>query len=199
MAYNFYPHSVIRDSTTVTSASVIAPGVRLARFLGAKGDPITLNHLTAIEKAQVARNLQPNAMIFQSIKSNKGEFRDDLLEVIEGVYKAGPQETITPNSLNDYAAQGRSVVYELYDVKGRNNDPQLFNLAVYIKNVHKFQTLILDYDTIDPSGALNAQLIVVMPKLDENYNVVDGSFSNQCQTIYNGLIQSNTDLIEILE
>lgn len=199
MAYKFYPPIVIKDATAVTSASSIAPGVRLARFLGAKGDPVTLNHLTAVEKAQVARNLQPNAMIFNSIKNNRGQFKDDLLEVIEGVYKAGPQETITPESLNDYAAQGRSVVYELYDVKGRNNDAKLFDLAVHIKNVYKFQTMFLDYDTIDPSGALNAQLIIVMPKLDENYNTVDGDFSNQVQTIYNGLIQSTTDLIEILE
>jgi hypothetical protein len=189
------PQYVITSETRVNGGTMLARGISVSRYLGAEGDRGSLNHIPDLNKRRIlARNLQPNAEALRSIITNQGKFKDHRLRVVEGVYKPGPLEAVTPGSINDFAAQGRVAVYELVDLQGNIDNELTYDLAVYWKDHILFDKLILDYDTYDPSGELNTQLIVIMPEMDEMYSA---SFKQEVQTRYNNSIQSENELIEI--
>lgn len=196
--YKFIPGTSILNDSTVGPNTELADGVKLARFLGVDGDPVTMDHITdTTVRARTARNLQQNAELYKSIRDNTGEFSNTTIRVIEGLYKPGPSESVTPADLNDFAQQGRSAVYELFDKSGNPLLGKSFDLAVHIKNVFRFQKLILDYDTFDPSGDLNAQIIVIFPSLDSKYDIIDGDYKNAVETRFNNNVISSTDIVEI--
>ena len=53
--------------------------------------------------------------------------------------------------------------------------------------------LILDYDTYDPNGTLNVQVILVMPKIISPWTV---QYSNTIETRFNNFVQSTNELVE---
>ena len=68
-----------------------------------------------------------------------------------------------------------------------------------------FDKITLNYDTVDPNpGSLphekiNTQIIVTMPEVDQDYDLVNGSKAQyKLETVYNDQIQTNTDLVEVL-
>lgn len=195
---SFTPEFVIKDTALVTASTILTTGVSLATFTGGSGDKGKLNKILTTDRPQIARNLQPHAELLRRSRNRSDkEFVNHRMVVVEGLYTAGPRETITPNSINWYKSKGRAVVYELHDQNGVIDIEKTFDLAVKLKNIIVFEKMILDYDTFDPVGGLNAQIIIVMPNLDEKYNVTDGSFYRNIETIYNGGAISNSDLVEV--
>ena len=127
--------------------------------------------------------------------NNDGQFRDHRLVVVEGLYEKGPTETLKGGSLNDLASDGRVVVYELVGNDGKIDRSTSFDLAVFWKDNFDYDKIILDYDTFDPDGSLNTQIIVVMPNVPDTYRV---SFKKDIETRFNNNIQSVNELVELV-
>jgi len=100
------------------------------------------------------------------------------------------------NSINDYKQTGRAIVYQLLGEDGKIDFENSFELAVYWKDFLKYQELILDYDTYDPSGELSCQIVMIMPVANENFDL---SFSKNLKTTFNGYTLSLNEVVEVLE
>lgn len=200
--YNFTTPFIINDNTEISRATELSNNVLMSTFLGGSGQRGRLSQISVSKRAQIARNLQPNAELVRRLRTNReSEFRDHRLVVVEGIYQPTQQEISASGwqeSINRYRSEGRAVVYEL-----RLNDvidvEKTFDLAVYLKTVTSFEKMILDYDTYNTDGSLNTQLIFITPKLDENYDPSEGTWSKSVETRYNGNIMSNSDIIEFNE
>ena len=124
------------------------------------------------------------------------EFTGYNLIVSEGLYKPYENEKIDDASAKGLAKTGRFVVYEVYDsITGSISYEKTFDFASYLKDNSNYEKISLYYDTFDPSGATHAQIGITMPVVPENYGV---TFNKSIETVYNGKVQSNTDLIEVL-
>jgi len=178
----------------ITSATPLAPGITVAKFLGSKGSRLQFEQLSG-DKKLIARQLYLQAEVMRTVITNK-TFAKNRLIVSEGVYKPAPSETPTANSINDYKQTGRAIVYQLLGENGKIDFENSFELAVYWKDFLKYQELILDYDTYDPSGELSCQLVVVMPEANETF---DMSFSKNLKTTFNGSTLSLNEVVEVLE
>ena len=187
----------VNNVNVITAQTELDRGIRLARFLGAVGDRVTLSHIpTQDEKKKIARQFMLQAKAVKTILNNRGEFKDHRLVVVEGLYKKGPGETLTPGSTNDRATRGEVVVYELHDASGKPDLDKTFDLALYWKDNLSFDELQLSYDTFNTDGSLTGQIVLVMPEVDSDYNIVGGRYKNKLVTLYNNNVQGN-ELIEI--
>ena len=87
----------------------------------------------------------------------------------------------------------------MYELRGRNGKialKQTFRLAAWWKDSQQYEKMILDYDTYNPNGSLNVQLVVIMPELKNGYTT---RFNNKLETRFNNYVQSTNELVEILE
>jgi len=176
----------------ITSSTKLAPGVSISKFLGANGDPTNLNFIKdEQQKRNLARQLYLHAEVIRSIANNKAAFADYRLIVEEGVYRPGPNET--PKGLNLLKLYGLAVVYDLVDENGVSDPSTLFDLAEYWKDTLYFDKLILSYDTYDTQKEMDAQLIVIMPQIDDNWQ---GVFNRTVETQFNGKVMSAGELVE---
>ena len=182
------------NAKVITAGLPIAKGVTIGRFLGGRGEKTNMNHLTQAQRRQVARNLTPQAEAIRLINVNEGLFKNNRLVVIEGLYKKGDAETLTPDSLNSLAVDGRVVVYQLLDLNGKEDIAKMFDLAVYWKDNIFYDQIILDYDKFDPTGKLSCHVIVVMPNFDPNFK---STYKTKVKTLFNGNVQSADSLVEI--
>ena len=178
----------------VNANTSLNSGITMGNFL--KG--ITLDHIPEVsDRIQIARNLLPQAQILKTIGEDSRRFSRHKLVVIEGLYKADPEEQITESeeNTNFLATAGRSVVYELRRNNSIDND-KTFELARFLQTYHRtYDKLILDYDTYN-EGELNVQIIIEMPAIPSNYNL---NFKGIVETRFNNKIQATNQLIEITE
>ena len=178
----------------ITSGTLLARGIPMSKFLGT-GDPVSL---TAIRdknvKVEIARYYYLHAQIMKTVMDDKDQWENYRLVVSEGLYLPGPNETITPGSINDLKSKGRAVVYKLYDQTGTPSVTQIFNLANWWKDQINYDKMILDYDTID-KGKLDVSIILIMPELDGEWNA---TYTRTIETHHNGEKLSNGELTEVL-
>ena len=167
----------------------------MAKFFGSHGDPITMDHMFVEDRYETAKYLYLHAQIMRSVIEDEGDFDEFRLIVSEGVYKPSETETIAAGSVNDYRTYGRAIVYELRDRKGQIALKQTFKLAAWWKDSQQYEKMILDYDTYNVDGSLNAQIIVIMPELQDGYKA---SYQNRLETRYNNYVQATGELVEIL-
>ena len=185
---------------SVNLKTLLGVGIPLSTFLMGT----TLGHLATIEERQsLARQLLLQAEVIK-YKKLSNQFKDYQLVVAEGVYKATAGETLTPGSVPFLAQTGRAIVYEMYDENNISSSEIIFDFATRLAtNLFDYDKIIIDYDEIDPDPALegdtlNVQVIVVMPEVDENYNIVGAPKpERKLETRLNNQILSNTDLVEI--
>lgn len=104
-------------------------------------------------------------------------------------------ERPTANGVNDKRREGRAVVYQLIDRQGNTDPRKTFDLAAYWADYLDYDKITLDYDTYDPSGKLTCQIVLETPQVPTNFDV---TFQYKIATVYNGQLQSEGDLIEIL-
>lgn len=180
------------DPAQITSKIKLAKGISIATFLG-YGAP-SLGHIgSAEQRAQVARNLLLHADIMNMVNADKDFFRDVRIKVSEGLYAAGPTETIAGDNL--LKADGRMIGYQVINGFGKLDLERTFDVAVYLKDNARFKRLVLDYDTYNPDGSLTATILVEFPMIPPSYDVV---FKQDIQTQYNGTLFSNKELVEVL-
>ena len=183
--------------TEITGRTRLAPGITMSRFLGGTGDRVSMNHLVKYtDRLALAKQYYLQAQIIRMVAENRGEFDDYRLTVVEGLYKPAPGETLDVGSINYQMSKGYAVVYELIDNFGNNAVEKTFELALYLKENANYEKLILDYDIYDPSGTLNAQLIIIMPQIISPWIV---NYQNLIETRFNNYVQSTNEFIELLE
>ena len=175
------------DLELITPATKITNGVTLSQFIYGKGDAGKLDvSLTLNEKKQIVRNLYPHAEFLNTVRNNTDEFKAYNIEVVEGLYTKQDVEIITKDGILDLRAQGRAVVYELTGIEGIVDRDKTFELASWIARNIRYDKIILDYDTYDPDGELNVQIVLIMPKMPKDYNV---TFKMESETLYNNKLQ----------
>ena len=187
----YMKHGVINGKTK------LAKGTSLSKFLGGYGDPVTLDHITDdIERLKIARNLYAHAEFRNSAQEYLDKLNQHRLVIIEGLYKKGEEEKLDPDSLNYLASRGQVIVYELRDRNGQIDIDYTFELAVHIKDYINFDKMILDYDSYNPDGTLNAQLIIQMPPVNADWSM---RYRNKIETRFNNYTQTNGELVQLME
>tara|TARA_R100001377_G_scaffold11011_1_gene5506 strand:- start:1461 stop:4010 length:2550 start_codon:yes stop_codon:yes gene_type:complete len=185
-----------KKTLAITSKTLVCHGTPISKFCVRH----TLNHISEEDRFEVARNLLMQSEVIK-LKRNAEEFEKYRLVVAEGIYKKGPNEKLTIGSTLDLAQKGRAIVYELYDDKNVNYPEVAYDFAEYLmRHLFAYEKIILNYDTIAPTGARayqkqHVQIIVVMPEVDEDYKGIGNR--DQIQTLFNNKVLSRTDLVEV--
>lgn len=177
----------------ITNTTMLAPGISVAKFLGARGSRNQFERVSA-DKAQIARNLYLHAELIKKTSANS-EFDDYRLVVSEGIYVPAIDETVSVDSINDYKQTGKAIVYQLIGTNGKVDFSKTYDLAVYWKDYCDYDKLILDYDTYDPSGQASSQIVVIMPTVPTSFDI---TFQGRIETRFNTNLQSANELVEIL-
>ena len=180
----------------ITNRTKLAIGITMAKFLGGYGSASNMNHISDDnERIKIAKQFSMQANAMRKIMTNQAKFNEYRLVVAEGLYKKAPNETIEIDSINDLKSKGRAVVYELRDLNGNIAHEKTFDLAVYWKDNLEFEKMILSYDSYNPDRSIVSQIILVMPEIIPAWTV---SYKNEIQTMYNNNVQTNGELVEIL-
>ena len=180
---------------TITSATKLGPGITIAKFLGAYGNRTSFNHIgTKKEREAIARQLYLQAEMMRMINGNIDLFNKVRLVVSEGIYRAGPNETLSGDTLAK--SKGELVYYQVIGNDGIVDLETTFDIAEYWKDYADYGEIRLDYDSYNPDNTLTAQIGVQMPTIGEDFNV---NFTRMIKTFFNGQLQSDGEFIEILE
>jgi hypothetical protein len=180
----------------ITNKTKLAIGVTMAKFLGGYGSASNMNHISDDnERMKIAKQYTMQANVMRKVMTNQSKFNEYRLVVAEGLYKKAPNETIEIDSINDLKSKGRAVVYELRDLNGNIAHEKTFDLAVYLKDNLEFEKMILSYDSYNPDRSIVTQLIIIMPEIIPAWTV---TYKNEIQTMYNNNVQTNGELVEIL-
>lgn len=180
----------------ITNKTKLAIGVTMAKFLGGYGSASNMNHISDDnERMKIAKQYTMQANVMRKVMTNQSKFNEYRLVVAEGLYKKAPNETIEIDSINDLKSKGRAVVYELRDLNGNIAHEKTFDLAVYLKDNLEFEKMILSHDSYNPDRSIVTQLIIIMPEIIPAWTV---TYKNEIQTMYNNNVQTNGELVEIL-
>ena len=199
----FNPDTV--DKQFINSRLKFAPGISMAKFL-ATDDPTNMNWLRNVEdRSNLARNYYLHSQLMQIVKNDKDQFKNYRITVSEGLYRPGPNETVTSDSINDLKQKGRAVVYRLIDQTGNTALAKTFDLASLWGKTQNFEKLILSYDTIDMLKDLEARIIVILPELkvssstgENSSSVWSANFNRKIETHYNNSVVAENELVEVL-
>ena len=206
--WNIVPELKFKNNIlgTVTTNTLINHDTSIGRFIGVD-DHGKFDSLSNTDKVQLAKNYFVMSEMMKVVSNSNHtptEFETYSLDVVEGYYAPetygiGPpgklqEEKLTANSILDLRNKGRALVFELRDQKGKIDLEATFALAIAWSEVGYFDKLSLDYDSYDPSGELNAQLILEIPNIT---SFTDIRFKRNVQTLYNNTVQSNDALVEI--
>ena len=180
------------DPRTITSKLKLSKNISVSNFLGYGAS--SLGHIgKAADRAQIARNLLLHADIMNIINSEKDLFPDIKMKVSEGLYEAGPNETLGGDNI--LKADGRMVGYHVFNGNGQLDLERTFDVAVHIKDNARFKRLVLDYDPYNPDGSLTATILVELPHIPSSYDVV---FDQKIESQFNGNLFSKKELVEVL-
>lgn len=186
------------DPEAITIESMLSRKTSISRFLG-KGGSTVLSKLDKEEKKDLARQLYLHAELVDTVE-NTPFFSRMSLTVAEPVFNeeyellSSEKAAFAAGGLNKTKETGETMVYSLIDSWGLPNVSANFELASFIKDKVKCKEVILDYDSYDPAGGLNVNVIVTFPVVDENFQV---DFCRSVQTWFNNNIMSNSDLVEL--
>lgn len=181
------------DEANLSTKSLLTANVSLGRFIGSSA----LASLTESEQKSLARQLYLHAEMIELI-SGVPYFSDYSLQIMEA-YPAETIETVarynfTVPPIDTSKREGKTVVYALIDSWGHTNVAATFELASFLKDHILYDDIILEYDSYDPRGILNVQLIVTFPEFDETY---EGDFQFRVGTWFNGTVFAGNDLLEL--
>lgn len=206
--FNIVPELKFKNNIlgTVNTNTLINDDTSIGKFIGAD-DHGKFNSLNDADKIQIAKNYFIMSELMKTIANSNHkptDFDSYSLEVVEGYYApetygVGPpgklqEEKLTTDGILDLRNKGRAIVFELRNQKGQIDLEKTFALALEWSEVGYFDNLILDYDSYDPSGELNAQIIVDIPEITQFTNI---KFKRQVKTLFNNNVQSNDALVEI--
>jgi hypothetical protein len=179
----------------ITSATKLAPGVTIAKFLGAYGDRTSFNHVASkSSRLQIARNLYMQAEAMRIINGNTENFNDVRLIVSEGIFDLKTGDL--GDAVMKKKGNGSLVYYQVVDREGKIDLEKTFDVAEYWKDYINFGTLYLDYDIYNVDGSLTAQIGLEFPNIPATFDV---NFDRNVETYFNNELMSADELIEIKE
>ena len=179
----------------ISSATKLGPGITIAKFLGAYGDRTPFDFVgDETTRLSIARQLYLQSEMMQVINNNIELFNDVRLIVSEGIYRAGPNETLSGDTLAK--SKGELVYYQVIGNDGIVDLETTFDIAEYWKDYADYGEIRLDYDSYNPDNTLTAQIGVQMPTIGKDFNV---NFTRMIKTFFNGKLQSDGEFIEVLE
>ena len=183
--------------TEITPKTKLSRGVTLAKFLGGRGDKVSIDHIVGLDNRKaIARQFYLHAEAMKSVSEDTGKFKDHRMVVTEGLYRKAPGETLTSGSFNDKAQKGLVVVYELLDQNGKIDLLKTFDLAVHLKDNLFYNKISLSYDYFNPSGELHCEIIIEMPEVSSTFIA---QYNMEVETLFNNKVQANKEFIEILQ
>ena len=206
--FNIAPEARFKNNMSgiITQKTLINHDTSVGKFVGFD-DHGEFNKLSNADKQQIAKNYFVISELMKLISNSNHhptELENHSLIVVEGYYapeKYGigslekrQTEVLTANSTLDMRSKGRAVVFELRDQKGKVDKEATFELAKIWSDAGTFDKLTLDYDTYDPNGELNVQIIIEVPNITSYSNI---KFTRNVQTLFNNNVQSNDALVEI--
>ena len=206
--FNIVPELKFKNNIlgSVNTNTIINHDTSIGKFIGAD-DHGKFNALRITDKIQIAKNYFIISELMKTIANSNHtptDFDTHTLEVVEGYYApetygVGPpgklkEEKLSDGGILDLRNKGRAIVFELRNQKGQIDLEKTFALALAWAEVGYFDNLTLDYDSYDPSGELNAQIIVDIPEITQFTNI---KFKRQVQTLYNNNVQSTDALVEV--
>jgi hypothetical protein len=179
---------------TITSETKLAPGITIAKFLGAYSDRTSFDHITnSPERLEIARQLVVQAQAMRSVV-DCGLFDDVRLIVSEGLYRIKEDETLFDDENIYNKTVGNLVYYQVIDSKGSIDYERTYDVAAYLSDYALFDELILDYDEYNPDGTLSAQIGLLVKNVGEKFT---RTFDFTLKTVYNNHLQSRGELVEI--
>ena len=179
---------------TITSETKLAPGITIAKFLGAYSDRTSFDHITnSPERLEIARQLVVQAQAMRSVV-DCGLFDDIRLIVSEGLYRIKEDETLFDDENIYNKTVGNLVYYQVIDSKGQIDYERTYDVAAYLSDYALFDELILDYDEYNPDGTLSAQIGLLVKNVGEKFT---RTFDFTLKTVYNNHLQSRGELVEI--
>jgi hypothetical protein len=192
----------IENLQSINGKTLLGNGIPLSTFLSGPGYATTLGHIATVEeRLSLARQLLLQTEVIKLVKNNESKFKDFRIIVAEGVYKKGSNEQLTSGGILDLATTGRAITYELYDEKNKSYPEITYEFAEYIAEyLPGYNKIILQYDNLDPDAGnkIHSQITVIMPEINNEYNIVGGGKpAFELETYFNNKIMSNTDLVEI--
>lgn len=192
-----------REQVALGSTELKSHSFLVRRFVGRRNG--NFNNLTLAERRAIARNYVAHKAITRPLLGIRGKYANHRLEIVEAFYskalygQGGPggveEEVLTPGGMLELRSKGQLVVYELYNARGELDPEATFDLATDIAATGKFDKLVLDYDTFNPSGSMNVQLIITMPQVPNTYKV---TFKQEVETRFNNKLQASNALTEML-
>ena len=208
--WNIIPELKFKNNIlgTITTNTIINHNISMGKFIGTD-DHGTFNALILDNsvKQQIAKNYFIISELMKTVSNSNHtptEFENYSLKIVEGYYSPEiygigtpgklQAEKLTPNGILDLRTKGRAVVFELRDQGGNIDLAATFDLAKAWSEVGYFDRLTLDYDSYDPFGDLNAQIIIEIPDIVSFTNI---KFKRDVQTLFNNNVQSNDALVEI--
>ena len=193
----------INALSDITSNTALNKPITMARFIGAN-DAGSFKSLSLDDKKQIAKNYLVQTHITKHAMGTSGKFSNYKLKAVEGFYakelygKGGAAgletEILTTDGLLDLRNKGRAVVYELYGPDGKMDPEVTFDLACNISEIGLFDKLTLDYDTFNPDGSMNVQIIIETPLVTKPEKI---TFKRIVQTKFNNSLQSTDSLVEL--
>lgn len=193
----------INALSDITSNTALNKPITMARFIGAN-DAGSFKSLSLDDKKQIAKNYLVQTYITKHAMGTSGKFSNYKLKAVEGFYakelygKGGAAgletEILTTDGLLDLRNKGRAVVYELYGPDGKMDPEVTFDLACDISEIGLFDKLTLDYDTFNPDGSMNVQIIIETPLVTKPEKI---TFKRIVQTKFNNSLQSTDSLVEL--
>ena len=153
----------------ITSETKLAPGITIAKFLGAYSDRTSFDHITnSPERLEIARQLVVQAQAMRSVV-DCGLFDDVRLIVSEGLYRIKDDETLYDDENIYNKTVGNLVYYQVIDSKGQIDYERTYDVAAYLSDYALFDELILDYDEYNPDGTLSAQIGLLVKNVGEKF------------------------------
>lgn len=181
------------NGAEITSRLRLADGITIATFLGHGASGI--GHISSpTERSQLARNLYLHAELMNHVNDNPDQFSRVRVTVSEGIYEAGPLETLAGENL--LKSNGRMVVYQVYNRRGQIDHGATFDIAKYWKDNTFYDLIALDYDRYNPDGSLSSQIIVQFKDVPSSFDI---EYGLNIETRYNGNLISKNEFIEVLE
>lgn len=192
-----YSKILSRDwNQTLGSTTKLSMNNPLGKFLGSLGDPMSISNLPNDKEDQIPfiDNLRKHAEIVDLVENNTS-FANHRLVIAESYSDILPEIEWERGVTGQIAAgkkTGQVAVYKLLNKAGKIDYAKTFDLAVYLKDHAKYQWLVLDYDTFDPSGLLSCQIIIAVPQLP-----IVKSLLHEYYTHFNQRIMAE-ELVEIV-
>ena len=191
-----------QGAKAINAKTLVGNGIPISTFLAGPGGATNLGHLSKFEtRASLMRQLVLQSECIKICKDDDDIFEDFRLVVAEGVYKPASGETLTEGSIPFLRQTGRAVVYELYDEDGNVTIENSFDFAELLADqLFGYDSIELHYDKVDPtSDDVHTQIVVVMPEVDEDFNIPGEQPEFKVKTLFNNNSVSGTDLIEVDE